>query len=226
VLAANRAFYDAFNERDMAAMSALWSRRADLTCVHPHRAVLAGRAEVLRSWRAILGHPEQPKIVFAAELPRIVGDVGIVSGREVVAAVPIAAAITSATRHGVLIKGGSHLEELARLRAVAVDKPGIITTGEPYVRELRPVAGRSGEEVLARLLSIERRSAQRLSRALARACFGRGRMWPRPVPTTPRVRLRPTTGVTSARASTARACSAVSRRARWDTRTRSTRTSR
>ncbi len=91
MLAANRAFYDAFNERDMAAMSELWSRRSDVTCVHPHRAVLAGRGEVLRSWRAILGHPEQPKIVFAAEPPRIFGDVGIVSGREVVAAVPIAA---------------------------------------------------------------------------------------------------------------------------------------
>ena len=91
VLAANRVFYDAFNARDMEVMSDLWSRDIEVTCIHPHRAMLVGRDDVLRSWRAILGHPEQPKIVFAAEPPRIFNDVGIVSGREVVAAVPITA---------------------------------------------------------------------------------------------------------------------------------------
>ena len=80
--------------------------------------------------------------------------------------VTIAAAITSATRHGVLIKGGSHLEELGRLRAVAFDKTGIITRGEPDVRELRPVNGRSENEVLARLLALELRSEHPLSRAI------------------------------------------------------------
>ena len=82
--------------------------------------------------------------------------------------VTIAAAITSATRHGVLIKGGSHLEELARLRAVAFDKTGVITRGEPEVREVRPVGGHSEREVLARLLAIETRSEHPLSRAIVR----------------------------------------------------------
>ena len=88
--------------------------------------------------------------------------------------VTIAAAITSATRHGVLIKGGSHLEELGRLRAVAFDKTGIITRGEPDVRELRPVDGRSEDEVLARLLAIELRSEHPLSRAIVRHARERG----------------------------------------------------
>ena len=88
--------------------------------------------------------------------------------------VTIAAAITSATRHGVLIKGGSHLEELGRLRAIAFDKTGIITRGEPDVRELRPVHGRSEEEVLARLLAIELRSEHPLSRAIVRHARERG----------------------------------------------------
>ena len=87
--------------------------------------------------------------------------------------VTIAAAIASATRHGVLIKGGSHLEELGRLRAVAFDKTGIVTRGEPEVRELRPVNGRSEREVLARLLSVELRSEHPLSRAIVR--YGRER---------------------------------------------------
>ena len=88
--------------------------------------------------------------------------------------VTIAAAITSATRHGVLIKGGSHLEELGRLRAVALDKTGVVTRGEPDVRELRPVNGRSEREVLARLLSIELRSEHPLSRAIVRHARERG----------------------------------------------------
>ncbi|MCE2540102.1 MAG: heavy metal translocating P-type ATPase [Acidobacteria bacterium] len=88
--------------------------------------------------------------------------------------VTIAAAITSATRHGVLIKGGSHLEELGRLCAIAFDKTGIITRGEPDVRELRPVGGRTEDEVLARLLSIELRSEHPLSRAIVRHARERG----------------------------------------------------
>ena len=88
--------------------------------------------------------------------------------------VTIAAAITSATRHGVLIKGGSHLEELGRLRAVAFDKTGVITRGDPDVRELRPVDGRAEDEVLARLLAIELRSEHPLSRAIVRYARGRG----------------------------------------------------
>ena len=88
--------------------------------------------------------------------------------------VTIAAAITSATRHGVLIKGGSHLEELARLRAIAFDKTGVITRGEPDVRELRPVGTHSEEEVLARLLALEMRSEHPLSRAIVRFARERG----------------------------------------------------
>ena len=88
--------------------------------------------------------------------------------------VTIAAAITSATRHGVLIKGGSHLEELARLRAVAFDKTGVITRGEPDVRALRPVGAHTEQEVLARLLALEMRSEHPLSRAIIRYARERG----------------------------------------------------
>ena len=88
--------------------------------------------------------------------------------------VTIAAAITSATRHGVLIKGGSHLEELARLRAVAFDKTGVITRGEPEVREVFPVGPHPERDVLARLLAVETRSEHPLSRAIVRYARDRG----------------------------------------------------
>ena len=91
VLEANRAFYEAFNARDIEAMADLWQRSDDVTCIHPHRNVTTGHAEVQRTWRAILTNPDQPKIVFAAEEARVVGNIGIVAGREVVAGVPIVA---------------------------------------------------------------------------------------------------------------------------------------
>ena len=82
--------------------------------------------------------------------------------------VTIAAGLAAAARRGVLIKGGVHLESLARVRAFAFDKTGVITEGEPEVRELRPIGGRSESDVLSRLLAIELRSEHPLSRAIVR----------------------------------------------------------
>ena len=47
VLAANEAFYEAFRQRDMAAMEALWAQHAPVTCIHPGWEALVGRADVL-----------------------------------------------------------------------------------------------------------------------------------------------------------------------------------
>ena len=35
LLRANRAFYEAFNERDIAAMDELWAHHTPVACVHP-----------------------------------------------------------------------------------------------------------------------------------------------------------------------------------------------
>lgn len=52
-----------------------------------------------------------------------------------VIATPIAivSSLTALARIGVLIKGGSHLEELGRLKALALDKTGTLTYGQPHV---------------------------------------------------------------------------------------------
>ena len=63
VLAANLEFYRAFTMRDVAAMEALWARRAPVACVHPGWPALADRDAVMESWRGILANPESPRIV-------------------------------------------------------------------------------------------------------------------------------------------------------------------
>jgi ketosteroid isomerase-like protein len=62
VLAANRAFYRAFNDRDFAAMDALWAPTGPVVCLHPGHPPLFERPEIMESWRAILGHPSSPKV--------------------------------------------------------------------------------------------------------------------------------------------------------------------
>ena len=56
--------------------------------------------------------------------------------------VTIVSAISNAARHGILFKGGATLEELSRVRAMAFDKTGTITRGEPAV--LAVVAAEDG----------------------------------------------------------------------------------
>ena len=62
VLAANRAFYRAFNDRDYAAMEGIWAPTGAMVCLHPGQPPLRERADILESWRGILGHPESPRV--------------------------------------------------------------------------------------------------------------------------------------------------------------------
>lgn len=62
VLAANRAFYVAFNRRDIRAMEGSWAEHTPISCIHPGWAPLLGRQAVMASWRAIFGSAEPPRI--------------------------------------------------------------------------------------------------------------------------------------------------------------------
>ena len=57
VLFANDAFYIAFATGDLAAMDAVWARRAPVCCIHPGWAALSDRDSIMESWRGILGAP-------------------------------------------------------------------------------------------------------------------------------------------------------------------------
>ena len=83
VLAANRAFYRAFAERDVEAMDQIWAASGAVVCLHPGQAPLHGRAEIMASWRGNLRHPESPKVRCIGE--SVIGRPGlaIVDCREI-----------------------------------------------------------------------------------------------------------------------------------------------
>jgi ketosteroid isomerase-like protein len=53
VLAANQAFYRAFERKDMAAMQAVWSKGTGSLCIHPGRLALRGWEAIGSSWEKI-----------------------------------------------------------------------------------------------------------------------------------------------------------------------------
>jgi Cd2+/Zn2+-exporting ATPase len=71
----------------------------------------------------------------------------------------------------VLIKGGAHLENLGRLKAIAFDKTGTITHGQPEVTEVIALDEMAlpADQILAMTAAIESRSGHPLAKAVVRA---------------------------------------------------------
>lgn len=53
VLAANEAFYRAFEKKDISALSGVWSQGTGSLCIHPGRNVLRGWKAISDSWEQI-----------------------------------------------------------------------------------------------------------------------------------------------------------------------------
>jgi len=83
--------------------------------------------------------------------------------------VSIISAITSAARHGVLIKGGVYLEELGQIHTIVFDKTGTLTTGQLTVSDIVPTDSISPAEVLRIAAALERKSQHPIAQAIVRA---------------------------------------------------------
>ena len=80
--------------------------------------------------------------------------------------VSVVAALASAARHGVLIKGGLYVESPSTVRAVAMDKTGTLTEGHPAVVEIVAREGHTERELLAIVSGLESHSDHPLARAI------------------------------------------------------------
>ena len=82
--------------------------------------------------------------------------------------VSIVAALSVAARHGVLIKGGMHLERLATIRMIAFDKTGTLTKGELAVTDVAVLGRAIALDVIRLAAAVEARSAHPVAAAITR----------------------------------------------------------
>ena len=96
----------------------------------------------------------------------VAGACGIAAGTPLA----ILGAIGRSAKQGSIVKGGLHLETLARVDTVVLDKTGTLTFGTPEVRQLAPADGVSEPTLMETAAIAESRSEHPLGRAvLARA---------------------------------------------------------
>ena len=96
----------------------------------------------------------------------------------------ILAGVAQAARNGVLVKGGAHLENLGLLKAIAFDKTGTVTHGQPEVTDVVAIQSsawkasaehsRSEADLLSIAAGAESRSAHPLAQAVVRAAQTQG----------------------------------------------------
>lgn len=83
-------------------------------------------------------------------------------------------AMARSARLGVLIKGGAHLETLARADAYAFDKTGTLTMGKPAVRAAHAAPGGDERDILRLAGAVETQATHPLAEAIVRAAHAEG----------------------------------------------------
>ena len=85
--------------------------------------------------------------------------------------VTIVSALAAAARRGILIKGGTYLEEARNLKAIALDKTGTLTEGKPKLVAWTALPASADEALVGRIgriaLHLAERSDHPVSKAIA-----------------------------------------------------------
>lgn len=91
-------------------------------------------------------------------------------------AAPVAfmAGMSRAARHGIIVKNGGTLEQLARVRTAAFDKTGTLTRGAPELSAVDVADGMEADELLALAAGVEKLSTHPLAEAIVAGARERG----------------------------------------------------
>jgi len=139
--------------------------------------VLALTVVMFLVWWLAIGHApfrstaEEPSAFYHAMTLLVVA-----SPCALVLSIPsaILAAIASGARRGILFRGGGAVEQLAEVRAVAMDKTGTLTTGDLRVESVESFPPGRAREVLELAAALDRHSNHPLARAIVREAKRQG----------------------------------------------------
>jgi P-type E1-E2 ATPase len=87
-------------------------------------------------------------------------------GQMLVSSAPMIAALSAATKRGILIKNSKFIEELTDIDVVVFDKTGTVTVGDLSLTEAVAIEGVSREELMSAAANVASASAHPISRAL------------------------------------------------------------
>jgi len=82
--AAEAAFYDAFDCRDLDAMTRVWDHEVEVSCIHPGGPRIDGIDRVLESWRAIFEGGQRLRFERAGAVLTAGADVAVCCLHEVI----------------------------------------------------------------------------------------------------------------------------------------------
>ena len=77
-------------------------------------------------------------------------------------------AISTSARRGMLVKSGVHLENFDKVTAIAFDKTGTLTVGRPEVTDFITATKEDDQEIIQRIVQIEKGSSHPLAEAMIR----------------------------------------------------------
>lgn len=92
----------------------------------------------------------------------VAGACGIAAGTPLA----LLASITKAAKKGMIVKGGTHVEQLSKIDTVVIDKTGTLTLGEPRIVDIRSLDEHDDRQVVQFAAIAERHSAHPLARAV------------------------------------------------------------
>lgn len=87
-------------------------------------------------------------------------------GQMLVSSAPMIAALSAATKRGILIKNSKFIEELTEIDAVVFDKTGTVTVGDLSLTDVISAEGVEKNELLAAAMTVASASSHPISRAL------------------------------------------------------------
>ncbi|MCO5190146.1 MAG: heavy metal translocating P-type ATPase [Anaerolineae bacterium] len=97
------------------------------------------------------------------------------AGFKISAPTTIMSAMTKAARHGIFIRGGRHLEQLAEINAIVFDKTGTLTIGSPEVVNIAVLSTDwSEDDVLSFAASAEQCLTHPVALAVTNLALSRG----------------------------------------------------